>query len=542
MAYNFPAIIHRINSSLVALDACSMLGLAIPSNLALEAFTKDSENSDDHDAHKINFQRGMGENYERLEFLGDSVLKMTTTISVYTLLPENNEAESHTERMLLICNQNLFNNALEMKLQEYIRSKSFSRRTWYPTGLPLMRGKHAATNARHTLGDKSIADVCEALIGAAYLARRGQENPFDLAIQAVKVMVKDKKHYMSTFAEYFAAYKMPNWQQAPPTAAQLEMVRKFGARARYKFTHPSLLRSAFLHPSFASLAHESIPSYQRLEFLGDALHDMVCVDYLFAKFPTKDPQWLTEHKMAMVSNQFLACLAVALDFNKALIHLSSALQKDIQRYVDEITLALETAKEDAVREGKPESAYARDYWLQCPNPPKCLSDVVESYLGAVFIDSDFDYGSVQAFFDGYVQPYFDDMTIYDAFANKHPVSLLSNILQTRFHCLEWRLLVKELAPTTVADGILAWADGAGPPKVVCGIAVHGQTITHAVAASGRYAKVSAAKSALAELGAMSRDQFRLKHGCDCVSKEEHMNSRSGAGKADMITPDHGTAI
>ncbi len=141
MAYNFPAIIHRIDSNLIALDACDMLGLRIRPDLALEALTKDCDNSDESDPDQISFQRGMGNNYERLEFLGDSFLKMATTISVYTLLPHNNEAESHTERMLLICNQNLFNNALEAKLEEYIRSKTFSRRTWYPTGLEAEKGQ-----------------------------------------------------------------------------------------------------------------------------------------------------------------------------------------------------------------------------------------------------------------------------------------------------------------------------------------------------------------------------------------------------------------
>ncbi len=132
MAYALPAIIHRIDSNLIALDACKMLGLEnIRPDLALEAFTKDSDNSDEHDAEKINFQGGMGNNYERLEFLGDCFLKMATTISIFTLIPDKGEFEYHVERMLLICNRNLFNNALEVKLEEYVRSMAFNRRTWY---------------------------------------------------------------------------------------------------------------------------------------------------------------------------------------------------------------------------------------------------------------------------------------------------------------------------------------------------------------------------------------------------------------------------
>jgi len=129
MSYLFPATIFKIESSIIALDACKLLGLTVPPHLALEAVTKDSDNTEEHDVEQINFQGGMGNNYERLEFLGDTFLKMGTTISLFTLNPDNDEFESHCERMTIICNKNLFNNALEVKLQEYIRSKALSRRT-----------------------------------------------------------------------------------------------------------------------------------------------------------------------------------------------------------------------------------------------------------------------------------------------------------------------------------------------------------------------------------------------------------------------------
>jgi endoribonuclease Dicer len=127
MAYLFPSIIHRIESYLIALEACSMLHLKISPDLALEAMTKDSDNSEEHGEEQIQFQRGMGENYERLEFLGDCFLKMATSISLYTQHPTDDEFEYHVKRMQMICNQNLFNIAKKLKLYEYIRSQSFNR-------------------------------------------------------------------------------------------------------------------------------------------------------------------------------------------------------------------------------------------------------------------------------------------------------------------------------------------------------------------------------------------------------------------------------
>lgn len=46
--------------------------------------------------------------------------------------------------------------------------------------------------------------------------------------------------------------------------------------------------------------------------------------------------------------------------------------------------------------------------------------MVEAYLGAVFVDSGFNFEVVEAFFKRHVKPYFHDMSIYDTFANKHP--------------------------------------------------------------------------------------------------------------------------
>ncbi|KAG9625775.1 dicer-like protein, partial [Aureobasidium melanogenum] len=172
--YVFPAIIHRIDDYLIAKETCEELRLTVDLPLALEAITKDSDNTEDHQSdERINFQRGMGKNYERLEFLGDCFLKMATSISTFTQNPNDNEFDFHVKRMLLLCNQNLFNTAQKLKLYENIRSASFSRRTWYPEGIKLLEGKGANKNGeepiKHALGDKTIADVSEALMGAALL-------------------------------------------------------------------------------------------------------------------------------------------------------------------------------------------------------------------------------------------------------------------------------------------------------------------------------------------------------------------------------------
>lgn len=98
MAYNLPPIIHRLESHLIALDACNMLRLPeINPRLALEAMTKDSDNTEEHGQLQLHLQRGMGKNYERLEFIGDCFLKLAVTVSIYTLHPDNDEYRYHVK-------------------------------------------------------------------------------------------------------------------------------------------------------------------------------------------------------------------------------------------------------------------------------------------------------------------------------------------------------------------------------------------------------------------------------------------------------------
>ncbi|KAK3903921.1 dicer-like protein 1 [Staphylotrichum tortipilum] len=543
MVYNFPAIIHRIDSNLVALDACRMIGLPVRADLALEAFTKDSDNSDEHDAEQINFRRGMGNNYERLEFLGDCFLKMATTIAIFTLIPDKAEYEYHVKRMLLICNRNLFNTALELKLEEHIRSMAFDRRSWYPEGLTLKRGKRKDVSRQHVLADKTIADVCEALIGAAYLTG----GSFDLAVRAVTTFVKDPTHTMTSFTDYFTAYDPPTWQTAPANSTQLDMASRFAARMGYSFTHPRLLRSAFQHPTYPSV-YERLPSYQRLEFLGDALLDMACVEFLFGRFPGADPQWLTEHKMAVVSNQFLGCLGVFLGFHRAIAYCSGAIQREVGLYVAEIEEGLRVAKEEAVARGEGEEQFRRDFWVRCARPPKCLPDVVEAYVGAVFVDSGYDFGRVREFFGTHVRPFFEDMRLYDAFAKQHPVTFLAEMLKKKMRCVEWRLLVKELPPATGLESEM------GTPQVVCAVRVHGITMAHAVTASSRYGKIAAAKKATKMLQGIDLGEFRRVYGCGCVLKDEgeeggQEGQQEGGGRGELegegqgeLEEHHGSAI
>jgi endoribonuclease Dicer len=506
--FAWPAIIWRWESYLIALEAVDMVGVQCEPSMALAAITKDSDNSGDHEAQDcINFQHGMGENYERLEFLGDCFLKTATTISTFIQNPRENEFEFHVRRMLMLCNKNLFEVAKKLKIYEYVRSRAFSRRIWYPEGLKLLEGKGAQkteeteeeqrVGSTHNLSEKTIADVCEAMIGAAFLSHnqpgKWHSQQWENAVRTVTKLVDSTDHGMLKWDDYRAGYKLPDYQVATATASQRDMAEKVEKEHDYHFQYPRLLRSAFVHPSQPFL-YEHVPNYQRLEFLGDALLDQAAITYLFYKFPDKDPQWLTEHKMAIIGNRALGMISATIGFHKHIRHCHATVEQQIHDYVTELQEAKETASPDAA-----------DYWTTVSDPPKCLADLVEAYVGAMFIDSNFNYNEVQRFFDTHIQPHFEDMTLYDGYANNHPCTRLHTLLDQTYGCQQYRTL----ASPVMLPGALQ------VKGVHVAVMIHKEIVAHDKGESGRYARVRVAKLALEKLDGLGIAEFRARFKCGC---------------------------
>jgi endoribonuclease Dicer len=117
-----------------------------------------------------------------------------------------------------------------------------------------------------------------------------------MAVRAVTALTGSDSHSVFAWKEYFELYALPSYQLQAADAAEKKLTQMAETKLGYHFKYPRLLRSAFTHPSYPS-AWGKIPCYQRLEFLGDALYDMVCIEDLFHRYPDRDPQWLTEHKV-----------------------------------------------------------------------------------------------------------------------------------------------------------------------------------------------------------------------------------------------------
>ncbi|CAG0959543.1 Ribonuclease 3 [Flavobacteriales bacterium] len=91
----------------------------------------------------------------------------------------------------------------------------------------------------------------------------------------------------------------------------------------------SLYKQAFRHTSAAKEIKNGVKdSYERLEFLGDAILGSVIAHYFFSKFPVKDEGYLTKMRSRMVSRTYLNQLSVKMG-----IHTFIELKGDLGRSV-----------------------------------------------------------------------------------------------------------------------------------------------------------------------------------------------------------------
>lgn len=125
-------------------------------------------------------------------------------------------------------------------------------------------------------------------------------------------------------------------------------------KLNHKFKDPKLLETAFVHRSFVN-EHRRVKEHnERLEFLGDAVLELITTEYLFAKFPDQPEGELTALRSALVKGEQLAEIASELEFGE---HLK-------------------------LSKGEARSGGA--------DKPYLLANVFEAVLGAVFLDAGYE--------------------------------------------------------------------------------------------------------------------------------------------------------
>jgi ribonuclease-3 len=80
-------------------------------------------------------------------------------------------------------------------------------------------------------------------------------------------------------------------------------------RIGHSFDDPGLLARALTHPSYLPEHPEAFESNQRLEFLGDAVLQLVLTESLFELYPGEREGGLSKRRAALTNGAFLASLA-----------------------------------------------------------------------------------------------------------------------------------------------------------------------------------------------------------------------------------------
>jgi len=100
---------------------------------------------------------------------------------------------------------------------------------------------------------------------------------------------------------------------------------------RTQFTDTAVLLSAITHRSYLNEHREATWEHnERLEFLGDAVLELVVTDYLFHKYPEKPEGELTAVRAALVNTVSLAAASEELGVNDYLL-MSKGEAKDVGR-------------------------------------------------------------------------------------------------------------------------------------------------------------------------------------------------------------------
>ncbi|KAI3682095.1 hypothetical protein L2E82_50127 [Cichorium intybus] len=390
--YLLPSLMHRIESLMLATQLRKQItgqstDLHISSSLILEAIT----------TLRCNESFSM----ERLELLGDSVLKYAVSCDLYLKYPKKHEGQLSSRRSWQVCNSTLYDLGIGVRLQGFIRDSAFDPTRWTAPGqLPLrlypcehgvetidvpidtkyrtedptiMIGKYCDVGHRW-MGSKTISDCVEALVGAYYVG-----GGLTGALHCMKWLGISCELHPSLINE---AINIASLHTYTP---KLDVIEILESKIGYEFVVKGLLLEAITH---ASAQEQGVGyCYQRLEFLGDSVLDILITWYLYEKHKDIDPGELTDLRSASVNNENFAYAAVRRNLHHHLQYRSGYLQSQISEYEKFVATSSTVTNS-----------------LQTKKSPKALGDLVESIAGAILLDTKLNLDEVWRIFEPLLSP------------------------------------------------------------------------------------------------------------------------------------------
>ncbi|XP_076046340.1 endoribonuclease Dicer-like isoform X2 [Oratosquilla oratoria] len=354
---------------------------------------------------------------ERLEILGDSFLKFLCGERLFLESSSDHEGKLTQKRSFLVSNKTLYAQAWLRGIPKLIQGTKFvADESSFLYGFQikpmyeeqLLEQKVPANRWRtvkiqdgkivqDTMGyindkkhedcynpwthqqiaDKSTADVVEALIGVCLLT--GGPKRAIKFLEWIHLPIPEKKMMPHTALIQEDPQSIANVKKMYEESSfhQLEKI------LQYQFKEQSFLLQALTHPSYKK--NRITESYQRLEFLGDAVLDYLITGHIYSKFENYPPGKLTDLRCHLVNNETLAKVAVKHNLQEYLLHKSTSLKSAIDTFIK------------LIKSGETEFIWENEVdEVQAIELPKALSDIVESLIGAVYLDSE---GELQVIWD-----------------------------------------------------------------------------------------------------------------------------------------------
>ncbi|MBW0488249.1 hypothetical protein O181_027964 [Austropuccinia psidii MF-1] len=272
--------------------------------------------------------------YQTLETIGDSFLKLATTVHLYLSQPTMTEGVLSPLRSKVTDNVYLRRKLFDSGIAAYILSSMF--RT----------GDHfLPTDVEDGLFSVDVGAYLHLCFG-------GSEAWANRTAPGKLIKVDDGTAMPSTDLDH--------------------LEEKIG----YVFQNPRFLVRALTHRTMTEKYEDC---YERQEWLGDAVLDLWIIDRLYRRFSPLTSAELTTMRASLVSNGTLGFLALRkLSLESLILHrLDGFVPNQVQ---------------DAMKDFSPFDTLASFFAnltnvFVVPDPPKVLGDVVEAIIGGVFIDS-----------------------------------------------------------------------------------------------------------------------------------------------------------
>ncbi|PVH89342.1 P-loop containing nucleoside triphosphate hydrolase protein [Cadophora sp. DSE1049] len=332
-------------------------------------------------------------NYQRLEFLGDTVLKMCTSVQLMAQYPLWHEGYLSEMKGRIVSNSSLYTAATKSGLDRFIITKQFSGHHWRP--LYVDDALKLAADGEREMSSKIPADVVESLIGAATL-----DGGITNALACLQTFLpRPDWQWESLEARRSILFQRAPDIELPPTLQPLETL------LGYSFQNKGLLIEAATHAS----CNSGSASLERLEFLGDAILDHLVVTKLW----DYNLSHIKMHLMrtALVNADILAYLCIELFIEQDLVDLVTE-SDGTSPHITEIHRTTQLALWQFMRHTSPhigteQQATSLRHAIVGPHiraalqtgthypwallarlqAQKFYSDVVESLIAAVWIDS-----------------------------------------------------------------------------------------------------------------------------------------------------------